>query len=62
MLFPTQAIKLLFLYDQSSLGKNAIEFLHKEVDKKPLNQTIQNLFSGSNDCEEKHVLQSPLPY
>ena len=43
-----QTCQLLFLYDQSSLGKNSIQFSCKEVDKKLLNQTLQKLFGGGS--------------
>ena len=59
MLIPSQ---LLFLYDQSSLRENAIQFCRKEVNKKLLKQTFQKLVGGGNGGEERHVLQSPLPY
>ena len=32
------------------------------MDKKLLNQTLQKLFSGGSGDEERHVLQSQLPY
>ena len=51
-----QTCQLLFLYDQSSLGKNSIQFSCKEVDKKLLNQTLQKLFGGGSGREERHVL------
>ena len=56
---PSQTSQLLFSYDKSSLEKNATQFFHKEVDKKILNQTLQKLFGWG---EERHGLQSPLPY
>ena len=43
MLIPSQTSQLLFLYDRSSLEKNATQFSHKEVDKNLLNQTLQKL-------------------
>ena len=51
----SQTSQLLFLYDQRSPGENSKQFSHKEVDKKPLNQTLQKLFVGGNGSEERHV-------
>ena len=62
MLIPSQKNQLLFLYDQSSLGKNAIQFSRKEMDKELLNKTLQKLFDGGSDGEERHLIQSSSPY
>ena len=62
VLIPSQTSQLLFLYDQSSLEKNATRFSHKVVDKKLLNGTSQKLVGNGSGGEERHVLQSPLPY
>ena len=62
MLITSQTSQLLFLFNQSLLGENAIQFSPKEMNKKPLNQTLQKLFGSGNGDEERHVLQSPLPY
>ena len=62
MLILSQTSQLLVLYDQSSLGKNVIQFSRKEVDKKLSNQTLQKLFGGGSGGEERHVLITILPY
>ena len=43
MLIPSQTSQLLFLYYQSLLGKNVIQFSHKEVDKKTFKSTFAKI-------------------
>ena len=55
MLILSQLSQLLFLYDQSSLEKNATKFFHKEVNKNLLKQTLQTLVGGDSEGEERHL-------
>ena len=40
---PNQTSQLLFLYDQSLSGENAMKFPHKEVDKKIINSNFAKM-------------------
>ena len=62
VLIPSQTSQLLFLYDQSSLEKNARQFSHKKVAKKLLNRSLQKLVGGGSRGEERLGFLSPLLY
>ena len=47
---------MLSLYHQKLPEKNVIHFSHMDVNKKPLNQTLQKLFDGGSGSEGRHVL------
>ena len=45
----------------SAFAWEKCDIFHKVVDNKLLNQTLQELFGGGSEGEERHVLQSSLP-